>query len=193
MKAWSLGIVLVVTGLAAGCGRAQSPTAPAPSGGNAIAIQPEGSGLPSATGGGRYLLQNAFDTQFAFSAVLHDDGQASGNFHQFESDADGTVDFTARVTCLAIDGENHRAWIGGVITENRSTNPGFTTAIHQPGHDVWFRVLDNGQGPDDADRTTFLGFEGAIPSSQAYCDSRPWPAGNARTWPVTAGNLSVHP
>lgn len=145
------------------------------------------------TGGGQYLLLQTFATQFAFSAIQHGDGRASGRFHHRVELPTGTVDFHAQVTCLAVDADLRRAWIGGVITSNGSTDPAFTTGIHQPGHDIWFRVLDNGQGPDPDDRTTFVGFEGVIPSSASYCEQRIWPDGNARTWPVTAGNLSIYP
>ena len=144
------------------------------------------------TGGGHYLLQNAFDTEFAFTAVQHEDGRASGNFHQRLATDAGTIDFRAEVTCLAIDPVLGRAWIGGVIVSNDSTDPAFDTPIHQPGRDIWFRILDNGQGQDPADRTTFVGFEGIIPSSESYCQQRIWPDGNARTWTVTEGNISIH-
>lgn len=145
------------------------------------------------TGGGYYSLLNAFDAQFAFSAIQHGDGRASGRFHHRVELPTGTVDFRAEVTCLAVDSVLRHAWIGGVIVSNDSTDPAFTTPIHQPGHDIWFRVLDNGQGPDPADRTTFVGFEGDIPSSASYCEQRIWPGGDARTWTVTEGNISIHP
>jgi hypothetical protein len=157
----------------------------------------DGNGVAmAATGGGRYLLQNAFDVQFAFSAVQKADGKAMGRFHQ-KLEADGTViDFSGEVTCMAVDPINHRAWIGGVITANRSTDPGFTGEIFQPGHDVWFRVVDYGEGGNatQPDRTTFLGFENNpdIKTSAQYCQVKIWPAGDARTWPVTAGNIQVH-
>jgi hypothetical protein len=149
----------------------------------------------SATGGGHYLLQNAFDVQFAFSAVAKADGRAMGQFHQ-KLEVDGVViDFSGEVTCMAVDQPNHRAWIGGVITENRSTDPAFTGEIFEPGHDVWFRVVDYGEGANatQPDRTTFLGFENnpTIKSSEQYCRERPWPPDDARTWPVTAGNIQV--
>ena len=147
--------------------------------------------IAAVSGGGWYLLQNAFETQFAFTAVLHQDEHASGAFHHRTEDANGTIDFQGEVTCLAVDTALGRAWIGGVITVNDSTNPAFNTPIHQVGHDIWFRVLDNGQGHADPDRTTFVGFEGAIPSSAEYCRQQIWPAGDARTWPVTEGNLDV--
>jgi hypothetical protein len=178
-----------------GCQHARAPTAPTETAaGRAVSAPSESGGVGgTTTGGGRYLLQNAFDTQFAFSAVLHRDGTASGDFHQHLESETGTVDFRGRVTCMAVDPVHHRAWVGGVIEKNESTDPAFLGPQHQAGHDIWFRVLDNGQGATAPDRTTFVGFEGAIPSSEAYCRDRIWPADNARTWPVTAGNITVNP
>jgi len=147
----------------------------------------------SVTGGGHYLLLDLFSAQFAFSAIQHGNGRASGRFHHRVELTTGTVDFHAEVTCLAVEPAPGRAWIGGVILSNDSTDPAFNTAIHQPGHDIWFRVLDNGQGQDPDDRTTFVGFEGVIPSSESYCQQRIWPDGNARTWAVAQGNISIHP
>jgi hypothetical protein len=144
----------------------------------------------SASGGGHYLVSGSLDVQFAFSAVQHGNGSVSGSFHDSTNDGQGTVDFDADVTCLAVDRDLGRAWIGGVITANRSTDPDFTDDLHQPGHDIWFRVLDSGHQGED--RRTFVGFEGgSIPSSAAYCQMRPWPDDNARTWPVTNGNITV--
>jgi hypothetical protein len=157
-----------------------------------MAVTTAGNDNAKATGGGHYFLQNAFDVQFAFVAVQQSDGQFSGVFHHSLEDSTGTIDFDARVTCMAVDKDFGRAWIGGVIVSNKSTSPGFQTDIHQPGHDIWFRVLDGGEGDNTEDRTTFVGFEGVIPSSAVYCATRPWPDGNARTWPVTQGNVQVH-
>jgi hypothetical protein len=152
-----------------------------------------GANIAAATGGGHYLISGVLDVQFAFAAIQHADGSFSGVFHHSTGDETGTVDFDARVTCLAVDKELGRAWIGGVIVANRSTSPDFQAAIHQPGRDIWFRVLDGGEGKDkQQSRTTFVGFEGIIPSSAAYCATRPWPDGNARTWPVTEGTVTVH-
>lgn len=152
-----------------------------------------GANIASATGGGHYLIGGALDVQFAFAAIQHADGTYSGVFHHSTADETGKVDFDARVTCLAVDKELGRAWIGGVIVANRSTSPDFQRDIHQPGRDIWFRVLDGGKGKDNQQsRTTFIGFEGVIPSSAAYCAGRPWPDGNARTWPVNQGTVNVH-
>ena len=148
--------------------------------------------MDSASGGGHYLVAGSLDVQFAFSAAQHTNGTVSGSFHDSTNDGLGTVDFDADVTCMAVDRDQGRAWIGGVITANRSTSPDYTDSLHQPGHDIWFRVLDTGNEGDHQDRRTFLGFEGgSIPSSAAYCALRPWPPDNARTWPVTQGDIIV--
>lgn len=149
-------------------------------------------GLAAANGGGHYLIAGSLDVQFGFVAIEHANGEFSGAFHHTTNDGLGSVDFDARVTCLAVDEELGRAWIGGVIVANRSTSPDFQAEIFQPGHDIWFRVLDGGKGHDQESRTTFVGFEGDIPSSAAYCEMRIWPDGNARTWPVVDGTVTIH-
>lgn len=108
------------------------------------------------------------------------------------------IDFIGEVTCLAVDPANGRAWIGGVVTKNNSDHTAFTTEIHEPGKDVWFRVLDTGKDSEDADRTTFLGFEGAagIITSAEYCEKRIWPGPpddeeNARTNPLAEGKIKI--
>ena len=91
----------------------------------------------SASGGGHYLVAGSLDVQFAFSAVLYQDGHVAGSFHDRTNDGLGLVDFDADVTCLAVDQDLGRAWIGGVITANRSTSPDFTAhgppITHEPG------------------------------------------------------------
>ena len=181
----SLGFAL------AGC---QTPVSPASKG---SASAGGGSGAEAgveirAAGGGHYTIPGGIDLEVAFSALLLPNGRAEGNFHH-RGVAEGLlIDFTGQVTCLAVDSVNHRAWIGGVITQNRSTHPQFTTTVHQVGHDIWFRVQDNGPGGVEAppDVTTIVGFEGVIPSSEAYCTTRPWRSENV--WPLV-GNLTVSP
>ncbi len=142
----------------------------------------------TATGGGHFLFSGTLDVQFGFSAVAKADGSAQGSFHQSYTQAGLTTTYWGTVTCLSVDTENHRAWIGGVLTKVDSDDPAVT---RQPGEDVWFRVLESGEGQDDADRSTVFGFVPLFESSAAYCAGRPWPAGNARTWPVIAGNISI--
>lgn len=147
----------------------------------------------SVTGGGHYDVLG-LDVQFAVGAVRGPDGGASGRFHITADEGGGlTVDFSGTVTCLTVDPVNRRAWIGGVVTANRSTDPDLLTEIHEPGDDVWFRVRDAGAGQGVVDRTSFYGFKGAagIQTSAEYCAARIWPDNDARTWPVTSGNISV--
>ena len=152
--------------------------------------------IATATGGGRYLLANTFDVQFAFSAIQRSDGRVMGHFHHKLDTGEGTFDFKGAVTCLALDPATGRAWIGGVITHNQSTDAFYQSdPVFEPGRDAWFRVVDYGQGENaiQADRTTFVGFENTpgIPTSEFYCATRPWPLGDARTHPVTEGNIQV--
>jgi hypothetical protein len=141
----------------------------------------------AATGGGHFLFSGFLDVQFGFSAVATADGTAQGSFHQSYTLDGLTTSYWGTVTCLSVDTTNHRAWIGGIVTKVESDDPG----ARQVGEDVWFRVLDNGAGQDVADRSTVFGFTPLFESSAAYCAGRPWPADNARTWPVIAGNIDV--
>lgn len=137
------------------------------------------------TGGGWFLYAGSIPMQFGFSAVLHHDGSASGSFHHSYS-ADGlSYEFWGTVTCVTFDPAKGRAWVGGVLTKVSSNDPEVGVA---PGDDAWFRVLDS----PDGDRSTAMGFVGAFPSSAAYCAQQPWADGNARTHPVTNGQITIH-
>ena len=148
-----------------------------------------GAGLEGrTTGGGSFLFLGAtpnIPMQFSFAAVAHENGSASGSFHHFYV-ADGfTYEFWGTVTCVTFDATHpQRAWIGGVLTKVSSTDPDVGLFA---GDDAWFRVLDS----PDGDRSTSMGFVGAIESSEAYCAMQIWPDGNARTHPVTEGQIKV--
>ena len=190
MRPCSFISVLVAAVFAAGCDSALAPPNQPQLHASYDANIGQSAGI---TGGGQYSL-SGLPAKFSVSAIRHPDGAATGEFRQFLDEGGGVVvDFHASVTCMAVDPVNHRGWIAGVITENRSTDPDFLTPIQQPGQDIWFRVLDGGDG--GGDRLTFTGFQGSagIQTSAEYCETQPWPADNARTWPVTAGNISVRP
>jgi hypothetical protein len=161
-----------------------------------VLVHGDQDGVTSSAGGGHYTVPSASgdlaEMQFGYSAIVHKSGRATGQFHHAGSFQGLTIEFHADVTCLAVDSALGRAWIGGVITVNRSTHPTYRDApVTQPGHDIWFRVLDAGNGGSgDPDRTTFVGFEGVIPSSEAYCRDRPWRSDNI--WAIT-GNVSIQP
>jgi len=153
-----------------------------------------------AKGKGTYLLSGFVEIDFRFLGIQQPNGRAFGKFSQSLIFQEQLIDFTAKITCLAFDRENGRVWFGGVVLYNNSEHPGFTGDIHQPGKDVWFRALDTGKHSEEADRTTFLGFEGAggIITSQEYCDAQIWPGPpddeeNARTHPVIEGYIHTLP
>lgn len=184
--------VLSLALVAAGC---QTPVAPGPESGTFAGqgAQDLQDDQTRASGGGEYTIPGGIDLRFAFSALVLPNGRAEGNFRHHGVAEGELIDFKAEVTCLSVDTVNHRAWIGGVITENSSTHPQFMTPVHQVGHDIWFRVQDNGAGQADStpDVTTIVGFETeAIPSSIFYCTTQPWRTNNV--WSVR-GNVTVSP
>lgn len=148
-----------------------------------------------AEGAGNAQLPAGFGlSDFAFDVKQNAAGKLQGTFRMSRVRNGLTSDFTGELTCLSVDPVNRRAWIGGVVTENRSTDPAQQTPIHQPGQDVWFRVADYGEpGSGIADRTTVLGFKGAIESSAAYCATMPWLDGDVNTFPLVAGDIRVKP
>jgi hypothetical protein len=152
-------------------------------------------GANTATSGGGFAQLPAGFTLMEFSFnVKSVPGGARGRFHEHYESAGGIVDFTGEATCVSFDPVNNRAWIGGVVTENNSTHPSMLTAIHEVGRDVWFRVVDNGEGNAAAgDRSTVYGFTGAggITTSAQYCATQPWTAGDVNTWEVVEGNIQV--
>ena len=187
-------LIPALTAVLIGC----DASAPPPTGPGVAAVTlSTGEGIiASATGGGRYLLANTYDVQFAFSAIQHANGKVMGNFHHTLDTGAGTFDFKGKVTCLAFDPATNRAWIGGVITHNHSTDAFYQSdPVFAVGRDAWFRVVDYGEGENatQPDRTTFVGFENTpgIPTSDFYCATKPWPLGDARTHPVTEGNIQV--
>lgn len=152
----------------------------------------------SATGGGGLFVTSPplaiGDAQFSFSAAQLANGSVYGQFHLVRQRDGFVVDFHGVVTCMSVDPALHRAWIGGVVTQNNSNDPVHTTTVHQPGRDVWFRVVDNGEGLGAApDRSSVYGFEGAagVITSAEYCQKQLWTAGDVNAFEVTEGNIQV--
>jgi hypothetical protein len=155
-------------------------------------------------GGGHYKIGDELLIKFSFAAVTAEatadgtllTGPAHGRFRQSVVLDGLLVEFQGEATCVTVDPANGRGWVGGIVTSNTSEHPAFLTDIHQPGRDVWFRVLDSGEGAGAMpDRSTFLGFEGAagIITSPEYCETAVWPDDNARTNAIIRGNIQVRP
>jgi hypothetical protein len=141
---------------------------------------------------------------FNMTALLRADGSATGEAYHFASLGATFIEFRTRVTCVSFDPVNNRAWVGGVITENTSTDPVRMQPRNEVGRDIWWRVVDYGDGlSGTVDRSTFLGFTGdaGFQTSADYCAGQPWPGPgdtppqpvDARTGPLLSGNISVKP
>jgi hypothetical protein len=153
--------------------------------------------VASARGSGRVDLTSAGvpPAKFYFSALRYADGSVSGEFRQTLEVGTLISDVVGKVTCLSVDSLNHRAWVGGVILQNRSTHPSWRVdSLHSVGLDVWFRVADYSL-VGQADRSTTYGFKhsAGFITSEDYCNGMPWPAADARTFPLSQGSLSVTP
>ena len=196
MRTHKISLAFLVVGIAA----CESPTTTSPrlAPADAASLQNDRGIIAAASGDGMAELPPGFGPlSFSYGANQHATKGGLGTFRQSRIRNGLLIEFEGRVTCVTVDAVNHRAWVGGVVTQNTSTDPNFQTAIHQVGRDVWFRVVDNGEGTNAiaADRTTVLGFTGAagFPTSASYCAGQPWPAGDANTFPVVDGNIQVRP
>jgi hypothetical protein len=170
-------ISAVLIGVVAACAE---PTAP-------LRLDAAAGGVSqSVTGGGQFVHPTFGTVTFAFTAQRLSDGRVVGRFQQHQPAFGFT--YQGDVTCFAVDPVNHRAWIGGVLTQSNDPDP-----VALVGKDAWFRVLDLGEGPDP-DRSTFLGFQGSagIETSEEYCAVRLWAPENARTWPLDHGDIVIH-
>ena len=172
-------------------GASYLPTAALRNNGNGVEIQANGAGavdLSAAAAG---------EAEFQFVAHVKADGTVTGHFRQSRSGPAGTVDFAGYVTCLTTDPNfPGRARVGGVITENNSTNPAFRTTNHEVGDDVWFRVQDGGNGGEADDRSTTYGFKPTLVNTSAeYCalpfTGLPW-WNPASLFPVARGTIRVN-
>ena len=153
----------------------------------------------SVTGGGIVDLSTAGvgDAYFTFNAIRKADGTVLGRFHSRRERAGAVIDFSGIVTCLTVDAALMRARIGGVITENNSTDAAFLTTNHEVGDDVWFRVADGGEGNEAVDGSTVYGFKPTLVNTSAeYCalpfTGLPW-WNPATTFPLRSGNIQMRP
>ena len=167
---------------------------------NISAALNNGNGVEVSTSGGGIIdfsaIVGAEDGYFSFSANMKSDGTALGHFRQRRVRNGLIVDFAGTVTCMSVDGPLGRARIGGVITQNNSTDPAFLTENHEVGDDVWFRVQDGGEGADAVDASTTYGFKPTLVNTSAdYC-ALPFTGSTwnpASIFPLRSGNIQVRP
>jgi hypothetical protein len=179
------------------CSVGSEPSAPLLSASHKLSI---GEGVVlHVNGAGAVDLTSAAAGEASFQFVAHRkaDGTVSGHFRQKRFSPAGTVDFAGTVTCVTTDPNfPGRARIGGVVTENNSTNPAFRTENHEVGDDVWFRVEDGGEGSDADDRSTTYGFKPTLVNTSAeYCalpfEGLPW-WNPASIFPLARGTIRVN-
>jgi hypothetical protein len=183
----------------AACGQPDGPTMPdataSRSGdhannGNGVIVMVKGRGVVDLSA---LASQGFTNPVFFINAKLKADGRALGHFRQSRARNGLTVDFAGRVTCMTIDKALGRVRVGGVITENNSTDPAFLTENHEVGDDVWFRLVDGGEGGTDA--STTYGFKPTLVNTSAeYCalpfEGLPW-WNPASTFPLLSGDINI--
>lgn len=186
----------------AACSSVSEPVAPtalhstsaALNSGDGVVLHVMGAGTVDLTGG----AGGPGDASFQFVALRKADGTVLGHFRQSRMRGDLLVDFAGTVTCVTVDPAfPGRARIGGVVTENNSTDPAFLTANHEVGDDVWFRVQDGSVGGGAVDASTTYGFKPTLVNTSAeYCalpfDGLPW-WNPASIFPLKSGTIVVAP
>jgi hypothetical protein len=95
------------------------------------------------------------DGNFSLTAIKRADGSVSGQYTDRFARGDG---FHAVVDCLVVDG--NQAWVSGVITQGRFTDPETGEETDLSGFYVFTRVQDNGRSANDPpDQISFSFFD----------------------------------
>jgi len=142
-----------------------------------FAIIDPGDEIDKVTGSGHIYLGDEYRT-FAFNAKTQKDGRITGEW-QMNDRLAGTIAHGS-VTCLGSSG--NQAWIGGVILSSSDAS--------QVGNDVYWRVVDNGEGatalPDEISEIPTL-----LPPGSAAdaCVNKP---GTPALYQVVNGNIQFH-
>lgn len=126
--------------------------------------------VASASGNSQFEIHDMFGFElidvrtFAFNAQKRADGSVTGHYEHRSFDDGHQFYVRGPLTCLNVDGG--RAWVGGIIED--SSEPFLV------GLEMWFQVMDNGQGAGDAaDWSTLVGASPEEGSAQEYCDDAP--------------------
>jgi hypothetical protein len=162
----SLGLVMTGVAIAAGC------TVPVESVENDDAItqtSAASSAVVARVSGSGHVMRNLTGedelTTFSYNATARADGTAHGKYQYHFRAADFFIHGT--VTCASVAG--NAGWVGGVIDKIVSGDPADQSLV---GTEIWWRVVDNGEGANAAaDLTTSLLF--AVPglpiTAESWC------------------------
>lgn len=162
----SLGLIMTSVAIAAGC------TVPVESVENDDAItqtSAASSAVVARVSGSGHVMRNLTGedelTTFSYNATARADGTAHGKYQYHFRAADFFIHGT--VTCASVAG--NAGWVGGVIDKIVSGDPVDQSLV---GTEIWWRVVDNGEGSNAAaDLTTSLLF--AVPglpiTAESWC------------------------
>ena len=165
MTSRSLGLIITGIAIWAGGAVAVEPMETADSTGIARASSPV---VARVTGSGHVMRNLTGEdelTTFSYNAVARADGTAHGRYQYHFRAADFFIHGT--VTCASVSG--NAGWVGGVIDSIVSGDPADQELV---GTEIWWRVVDNGEGANEAaDLTTSLLF--AVPglpiTAESWC------------------------
>lgn len=110
------------------------------------------------------LTHPGCDGDFSLTAIEYADGSVSGQYTDRFANGDG---FHAVIDCLVVDG--NQAWVSGVITSGRFTDPDTGEVFDLAGLYVWTTAVDNGTSandPVDQISFSFIDFE-PVPCTDA--------------------------
>ena len=135
---------------------------------------------------GRGIAKGPDDMTFMLNATLYKDESVGGKFSYSASGDAGTLDIEAEITCASLDNEAGRAWVGGKVTRNGSTDPRFAGAT-----EVWMRALDRNSQRIQPLVSGPLLAAGKIKTASDYCNKKPW--SDEDLYVVDPGALAVFP
>ena len=176
MKRIRYHVLLASVTLLAACEAGTDPTAPSAAPAAAVTAAPT-----SATGSGHYFSGGEMRT-FAFSAVEHRDGSASGQFEIVIHAIDRHIQ--ASVTCVRV--RNDTAWVAGVVT--KTNHPAVIV-----GRVSYFWAVDGGEGAGAEDKVSTARINDRVGEDARFCALMPDEQfsglpGNV----VLRGNVQVH-
>ncbi|MBT8144750.1 MAG: hypothetical protein KJO55_08615 [Gammaproteobacteria bacterium] len=135
---------------------------------------------------GRGIAKAADDLNFMLNVEVYEDDSVKGTFSYSAQNDSGNLDIEAEVTCVSLDNDKGRGWVGGTITRNDSTDARYT------GHtEVWMRVFDRNLQNQPPMVSAPLFASGKIDSASEYCRRKPW--SNEGLHLVQPGALAIFP
>ncbi|MEM6639739.1 MAG: hypothetical protein AAF610_07540 [Pseudomonadota bacterium] len=94
---------------------------------------------------------------------------------------DGKLDLVASVNCGRYDTDTKRVWIGGEISQNKSTRDDLKTGGYDVGQPVWFRFEESDTHPEPAAQVSDLGFAGnGYATAADFCADTSWSSDGLR-------------